>query len=227
MTREAWKDLVLPYVEGTLAPDDRRRFEALLARSAACRAEVNASRQLIAGLKSLPSPDLEPAAARAFDAAVMERLAIGARQDAARTISVAARSRLARRHFEPLFAPIPSLIGLALLLVAGGVALTFFFGDFLIGMVGGGVSMAAGSLWNHATWLVQSSIMRVVDLVTIVEVARRMFAHARPWLEAGRALLQSHGLQLLVVAAVTGLLVTGTIAKVRQARRRMRIDLRS
>jgi len=218
---------VLPYVEGTLAPADRRRFEVVLARSASCRAEVNASRQLIAALKDLPSPDLDPAGARAFDAAVMARLAIGARQDAARTISVAARSRLARRRFEPLFAPIPSLVGLALLLVAGGVALTFFFGDLLIGMVSGGVSMAAGSLWNHATWLVQSSIMRAVDLVTIVEVAHRMFAHARPWLEAVRTLTQSHGLQLLVVAAVAGLLITGTIAKVRQARRRVRIDVRS
>jgi hypothetical protein len=141
--------------------------------------------------------------------------------------SIAARSRQARRRFDPLFAPIPSLIALSLAMAASSVGLAVLFGDAMVRVLGAGFGVAAQSVWLRTSWLAEEAVTRLVDLVTVADVTRGMFTHARPWLDAWQILLVTHGREILIVGAVSAMLVSIAVWRVRRSRQRDRAALRS
>jgi len=233
MCCERWKTKAFPFIEGTLDADERRDYAVHLEGCRTCESEVAASRLLCSDLRELaPIEFSSNDEAALFDAAVMARVApvndpLTARQQAAESISLAARRGLARRRFEPLFAPIPSFIGLALAVVAGSAALALLFGQTAISMLGGTFAAAAGSIWMRASWLIEEALGHVVELMTVVEVSRAMFSHIRPWLEAWNLLLATRGQEVMVVSTVTFMVISLTVWKIRRARRRDRVVVRS
>jgi hypothetical protein len=241
MRCEQWKEQAFLHVEGTLEGDAERRFTEHLEVCAECRAEVAASRKLVRELATLPEPALAGEEAALFDARVMARLreagtvaepaaaaAAGAqRRRAARTVSIAARRRLDRPRFEPLFAPIPSLIALLLVSVAGFIGVAVLFGDTLSRGLGGSLNLAAQSIWLRTNWLAQEVIGRLVDLVTVANVTRGMFSHARPWLDAMNLLLTTHGQEILIGTGIATALVTAAVWRLRRQRRGERAVLNS
>ncbi len=244
MRCELWKSQALPYTEGTLDVVERQDYAAHLDGCAECRSEVAASQLLRRELRDLSPIEFGADEAALFDAAVMSRvnavpaaapLAVAltadaelpTRQHAANSISVAARSKLTQRRFEPLFAPIRSLIALTLAATTCLVALAVLYGDALIQAFSGTFSSTIGSLWVRSSWLVEAALGRIVELMTAVEVSRGLLLHLRPWLEAWNLLLTTRGPEVAVVSVVTTLLILLTVWRIRRVRRRERVAVRS
>ena len=144
-----------------------------------------------------------------------------ARQSAARAISVAARSRLSQRRFEPMFAPIRSLLLVSLGLAVGSVAGAVLFGEMMMRALGGGLTVAASSVWTRAAWITEAALERVVELTTVLGVAQGMLTHTRPWLLALQTWGVAHGreLALLLGVMLTLTLIAGAAWQLRRVRR--------
>lgn len=254
MRCDAWTEKALSFVDGLMSEDERRSYAAHLATCEVCRVEVRASRELVNQVRSLGDPVFVPAEAQRFDEAVLARVrhlpaatpesvpapavpaATGplnnggrryAGQLAARSISAAARSRLARRRFEPLFAPLPSLVLVALTMVATSIGFALVFGETLARTLTGGFAMAAGSVWSRTGWLLEGAVSRVADILTVLDVAKGVFSHARPWLEATQLFAATHGLEVAIVVGVAGVLITASLWNIRRRRGRARESVRS
>ncbi|MGD8395152.1 MAG: zf-HC2 domain-containing protein [Candidatus Eiseniibacteriota bacterium] len=179
----------------------------------------------VAAADSMPGTVAATVASAGAVATQPARAGRRARQHAA--TSIAARSRRARRRFDPLFAPIPSLIALSLAMAATSVGLALLFGDAMVRVLGAGFGVAAQSVWLRTSWLAEEAVTRLVDLLTVADVTRGMFTHARPWLDAWQILLVTHGREILIVGAVSAMLVSIAVWRVRRSRQRDRAVWRS
>jgi hypothetical protein len=179
---------------------------------------------------TVPAPAPEPvvAASAIVDRPVPLRPSDGgrlaARASAAQTISLAARSKLSRRRFEPLFAPIPSLLLVSLGLALGAVASAVLFGELMVRALGGGFTVAAEAVWSRASWLAEGALGQALELATLVAVAQRVLSYTQPWLEACQELLATHGREVTLIAAVAAIVLTSAawkLNRLHRARRRV------
>jgi hypothetical protein len=256
MSCKLWITKGLPLLEGGLEASEAEAYRRHLAGCPACGAEVAKSQAVIDTLRTLPEPELAPAAAAALDRAVLARVRASgliaqtvtaqapvalrspspwvgkvapdpARVAAARAIAL--RSRLAGR---PLFAGERPALEPSFLLMAFGItiaamATTVFFGEWMVRSVGERIVAAMSALGGSGAWLSARVSEAMVAMVAILRIVRGVIENAAPWFDAVRELAQARSAELLMASAAVAVLVgVGAVLLRRDAHRDFRRDLR-
>jgi hypothetical protein len=255
MSCKLWINKGLPLLEEALPGPEAEAYRRHLAGCPTCGAELAQSQAVIHALRTLPAPELAPAAAQALDRAVLARIrAAGllarpapvqvpaqspvrsawlgnavpdpARVAAAR--SIATRSRLAGR---PLFAGErpslePSFLLMAFGITIAAMATTVFFGEWMVRASGDRLVAAVSALGGSGAWLSARVSEAMVAMVAILRIVRGVIENATPWFAAVRELAQARSAELLMASLAMVLLIGVGVVLLRRDTDRFRRDLR-
>ncbi len=234
MDCESIQQNIYLFVDGALPPAEARASARHVESCASCAAAAAASEALNDALGALPERHWTAREAQAFDQAVLTRVRAataceagvlvppGARRQAAKSVTRAARRHRSVRRFEPLFAPIPSLILLAFALSLSAVGAALLFGETIVRVLGSGLTGAAGSATTQVAWLSELAVERMLDAMALLNATQTLAAGAGSLLLQVRGFLLAHPLAAggvaLAIAVVVSVSVWRVLARQRQLR---------
>jgi hypothetical protein len=95
----------------------------------------------------------------------------------------------------------------SLVLAAFSIAVTVFFGEWMVSTIGTSLTLALGALGEGGGWLAEGVGARVIELVAVFRVVRVLADDVGPVFDGVRQLASVRGSELMVVSVLAALLL--------------------